>query len=224
MTSKNTKYNIIRREQRKNLPDIPDDVPIDQHGTLNGYTYYNCRCDECCNAGKNYRIKNETQIKERIYIKRVGRKEFALKYLGGKCVICGTDDNLEFDHKDYRTKIKCISNFLLGKLELLILELDKCQLLCKICHRVKSNAEETERKTKGLVHGTLTGYTKYKCRCDECKKACAISNKKHRADTETCTVYTRMYRKRKKIQLVLDLICIYLSDKIKHQEITGEIK
>lgn len=88
------------------------------------------------------------------------RKEI-IDLLGGKCVECGTTENLEFDHIDRETK-----NFNIGRLtnvsrEKLLKELPLCQLLCKPHHDIKSAKEES------VEHGGgLTG--KKNCRCEYC--------------------------------------------------------
>ena len=58
--------------------------------------------------------------------------------LGGKCVGCGTSKNLQFDHIDRTKKSFCIGKSLASKLEKLIEEANKCQLLCEKCHQYKT--------------------------------------------------------------------------------------
>lgn len=47
-------------------------------------------------------------------------------------------------------------------------ELDKCQLLCKVCHWEKTRIDRNLHK---LEHGTVNMYVNGKCRCTICKKA-----------------------------------------------------
>lgn len=68
-----------------------------------------------------------------------------LEYLGGECVQCGSKENLEFDHIDPKTKSFSITRKWNRRWEVLKLELDKCQLLCKDCHLTKTS---TERKVR----------------------------------------------------------------------------
>lgn len=90
------------------------------------------------------------------------RRAWMIEYLGGKCVQCSTTEKLEFDHVDPKTKSFAVSeNWSLSK-ELLITELDKCQLLCNSCHKAKSNSAYT------VVHNRWR-YQKHKCRCLVCK-------------------------------------------------------
>ena len=79
--------------------------------------------------------------------------------------MCGTTDNLEFDHIDPSTKTFVISQNINAAWDKMKLELDKCQLLCRKHHREKTNASVA----KPIVHGTAFAYRKHKCRCDECK-------------------------------------------------------
>jgi 5-methylcytosine-specific restriction endonuclease McrA len=104
------------------------------------------------------------------------RRAEAIKQLGGKCVRCGTTENLEFDHIDRTTKDpRCGSrNGLRGTMwtfseKRLQAELEKCQLLCKDCHWEKTLEDLGRTSAKG-THGTLSAY-RY-CgppKCEECK-------------------------------------------------------
>jgi flagellar biosynthesis GTPase FlhF len=80
--------------------------------------------------------------REEINIKRQNRKrkhkQYLIEMLGGKCVGCGTTKNLQFDHIDRTKKSFCIGSSLASKLEKLIDEAKKCQLLCESCHRHKT--------------------------------------------------------------------------------------
>ena len=66
------------------------------------------------------------------------RRQKIKDYLGNKCVGCGTSENLQFDHIDRKNKKFIISNNVNRNWEDLTAEADKCQLLCKECHRIKS--------------------------------------------------------------------------------------
>jgi hypothetical protein len=96
------------------------------------------------------------------------RRQYAIRLLGGKCVKCGGQLNLEIDHIDPKEK-----SFGLGKLwsvswERFEAELKKCQLLCKEHHIDKTLADRGQRRAEG-THGTLSSY-RY-CRCSLCKAA-----------------------------------------------------
>jgi 5-methylcytosine-specific restriction endonuclease McrA len=69
------------------------------------------------------------------------RKAEAKAALGGKCVWCGSVDDLQFDHKDRSTKWDSITKIWgLAKTRVLE-EVAKCQLLCRECHHMKTCAD-----------------------------------------------------------------------------------
>jgi 5-methylcytosine-specific restriction endonuclease McrA len=109
---------------------------------------------------------------------RKKRKEDAISQLGGQCVICGSKENLEFDHINPETKRDTISNMWTSNKEKLQEELNKCQLLCRSCHLKKSQDEgDYVRNRKSWGHG-LSGYINYKCKCDICNESYKLYRKK----------------------------------------------
>lgn len=101
-----------------------------------------------------------------------------LEYLGGKCSSCSSEENLQIDHVDHLTKSFCVSKSWAFSWEKLKPELDKCQILCKDCHLLKSVSEGSLAKgwtnKERLVHGSLWTYKKHKCRCILCVEGKAI--------------------------------------------------
>lgn len=95
------------------------------------------------------------------------RKEY-ITLLGGICVKCGSDENLQFDHIDKNSKSFDVSNKITYPRDIVLAELEKCQLLCEECHKTKSLHDLDKKAAKG-THGTLSSY-RY-CRCFECKEA-----------------------------------------------------
>lgn len=95
------------------------------------------------------------------------RRLAAKKYLGNQCVVCGTVNNLEFDHIDPSTKLIDISTAIAKHYAWIKLceELDKCQLLC-----VDHHLEKTSKQSRTYTHSYWM-YRKYKCRCDVCIQA-----------------------------------------------------
>lgn len=85
--------------------------------------------------------------RERIYSKkyykwqkkeRKRRKEILVEKLGGKCKNCGYNKciaALEFHHRDEKTKNFTISGNIIKQWELLLNEIEKCDLLCSNCHK-----------------------------------------------------------------------------------------
>lgn len=95
----------------------------------------------------------------------------AKEQLGGKCVQCGSVEQLEFDHIDPSTKIFCVAwKTISVSYEALKLEVAKCQLLCGVCHLAKTHKDLGRIPSKG-IHGTQSMYNHMGCRCDDCKKA-----------------------------------------------------
>ena len=87
---------------------------------------------------REYAKNNREKINESIRALKDKKKETLLEHLGGKCVGCGTTENLQFDHIDRTKKSFTIGKCLGYTLEKLIKEADKCQLLCKECHQYKT--------------------------------------------------------------------------------------
>ena len=110
----------------------------------------------------------------------------AKKHLGGKCVKCGATEDLDFDHIDSKTKTFTIGCAWSVSSERFWEEIKKCQLLCKKCHKIKTN-EYWDRPQNKPRHGTFWFYKKYKCRCGPCTKAY----------TKTCKKYKETYEKKK---------------------------
>ena len=79
--------------------------------------------------------------------------------LGGFCVKCGVKEDLQVHHRDPKNKEFTIASGLRYKAEKLAKELDKCELLCRECHKLEHAA----------AHG---GERRYRlgCRCDVCMK------------------------------------------------------
>jgi hypothetical protein len=90
---------------------------------------YDC-WDSCC---KSCRLKYSIARRREIKLK-------AIEYLGGKCVDCGECRPIsaiyDFHHKDPTLKDFSIGKNTL-KFESITKELDKCELLCSNCHRIR---------------------------------------------------------------------------------------
>jgi len=96
------------------------------------------------------------------------RREWILA--NGPCTKCGSWDNLEVDHKNPEEKLCSPKHIWSRSDEFRELELKKCQVLCEECHRNKTNGE----LSRDVIHGTYSGYTHYKCRCELCRRAKSI--------------------------------------------------
>lgn len=87
---------------------------------------------------KEWVEKNKEYINKKRNERKKKHKEYLIEMLGGKCSGCSSVKNLEFDHLDRKQKEFNISAFLAYKLEKLIPEAKKCQLLCDNCHKLKT--------------------------------------------------------------------------------------
>jgi hypothetical protein len=121
------------------------------------------------------------------------RRAQAIEQLGGKCVVCGSTDDLEFDHIDASTVDRRIRGSLWTvSEERLQAELAKCQLLCHKHHREKTirNKETGGGSNKipedSYQHGSARMYFYKKCRCDWCVKAKHLYSRKVIKIDEIC--------------------------------------
>jgi hypothetical protein len=68
------------------------------------------------------------------------RKAKAVQYLGGRCVRCGLTGHpvlFDFDHRDPMGKLFGWNKLRLRSWDAVRRELDKCDLLCALCHRLR---------------------------------------------------------------------------------------
>lgn len=101
---------------------------------------------------------------------RERRRQPMIDYLGGKCVDCGTTNDLQFDHDDPATKLFDIkANMTLNNPKVRS-ELDKCVLRCRQHHREKTSRERAGNED-GFTHGSVYGWMKKKCECETCATA-----------------------------------------------------
>lgn len=120
-------------------------------------------------------------MREYMAARRNLRRTRLIELAGGECIRCGSMDQLEFDHRDRRTRLFSLSGCYLDKSWKLILdELVKCDLLCSSCHKKKSReAGDNPGGVKGRgrgsgkvpIHGTAHMYIQYACRCTNCQYA-----------------------------------------------------
>lgn len=106
---------------------------------------------ECAICHKTFINPKKSQFKGKVCNKCRERyrvifiKQKAIKYLGGKCEICGYNkclEALDFHHINPLNKNKKISNLYNRSWNVIKEELDKCQLLCANCHRELHSKED----------------------------------------------------------------------------------
>ena len=59
---------------------------------------------------------------------------------------------LQYDHLDGNTKVGCIANMTRGSTDRLIAEINKCRLICIMCHRERHRWEKQLAKAIGGSH------------------------------------------------------------------------
>lgn len=115
---------------------------------------------------------SETQKKNREIIKKAKQKP---------CYLCGSVRdrwNMQFDHIESSIKFKNISQLQNYKTETLIKEIDKCNIICALCHRRKSLFEQRIGKyvvkKEGKTRKRHIGDTNQECK--RCAKILPYSN------------------------------------------------
>ena len=106
------------------------------------------------------------------------RRNNAIEPLGGKCVLCGSSENLELDHKDPKDKAFSLAKLWSCAEPKYLEEIAKCQLLCRTCHEEKTINDLGFKRAKGN-HGTIS--THRYCRCNLCKEAWNKYGREHKA-------------------------------------------
>jgi hypothetical protein len=102
------------------------------------------KCDLVCVLCHNKRTYDRLSAKyvDRCYKPHVQRNIDVINNFKNKpCNICNIQYNLfnmQIDHIDGANKIKDVCQLKSCKLSKLLIELDKCQVLCALCHRKKS--------------------------------------------------------------------------------------
>lgn len=113
--------------------------------------------------------------------RRKERRSKLIEMSGGKCVKCGSIEELHFDHEDpEQQEFRLNGNMLDGPWKRILEEWSKCQLLCRVCHvqKTKQDGSWATPWNKGISktgdqlpeHGTETSYVRG-CRCDDCYQA-----------------------------------------------------
>lgn len=137
------------------------------------------RCEGCREAKERNVTKTRNEYMRNYMLKRYHKlRHEIVEFLGGVCIKCGSDENLEIDHIKPNSKKFSIGDYWSVASNKLEAELAKCQLLCKACHLKKTKKDlrsQAKDRAGPIVHGNR-GYWRG-CRCTSCIKA----NKKYRS-------------------------------------------
>lgn len=100
------------------------------------------KCKYCDKTFTDERRPNSTQCPScQVSKRRWSRKRECVDYLGGQCQRCGWDKHLaglQFHHLRDK-KFELNANGLLLKWKRLVVELQKCILLCACCHAIEGS-------------------------------------------------------------------------------------
>jgi len=83
--------------------------------------------------------------------KKKSRRELLNKIKDEPCMDCGIKYPpfcMDFDHRDQVDKIDDVGLMYLANLEKLLEEIEKCDLVCANCHRIRTNKQQTKEGTK----------------------------------------------------------------------------
>ena len=112
---------------------------------------------------------------------RARRRTGLKNLLGNRCAVCGVTDNLEFDHKDRSEKSFNLSGSDLDRpWDIILVELNKCSLLCSQHHLEKSKLS----KDFGQVEHGGGKSGKKNCKCSPCKEQKAKYMKEYKKRTK----------------------------------------
>lgn len=106
-----------------------------------------------------------TGDRKREYQREWMRKRREDYFTGKVCAECGSDEDLELDHIDPKVKVSHkIWSWSSGRRDA---ELEKCQTLCRVCHKERSK----EQQRVYHPHGDHRKYYNERCRCRPCTDA-----------------------------------------------------
>lgn len=74
---------------------------------------------------------------------RQARQEFVNSLKDGPCADCGNcfpPEAMDFDHMPGEKKFRGVANMLSYALDRLMAEIEKCELVCSNCHRIRTKA------------------------------------------------------------------------------------
>lgn len=122
----------MSRRELRSCPTHGEHLHRHRYVIVKGKKYDRWVCVQCDNDTYRDRLRAD--------------KLKAVEYLGGECMDCGQTFQdfpsvFDFHHRDPSTKVRKPSAFFGGKWEKIVVELDKCDLLCSNCHRIRHATE-----------------------------------------------------------------------------------
>ena len=132
------KINEINRDSRKGT----NRKEKDRERYLSDPEYRDKVLEKNRQQSKKHRDRNRENLNRR----RREQRQKRIEHLGGKCVGCGCEENLQFDHIDRKQKQSNVSSLLGYSDERVLVEVNKCQLLCEQCHQYKTTINHDMNK------------------------------------------------------------------------------
>lgn len=83
-------------------------------------------------------VVDRNKVRQKDRQRTFSNKLRAIEHLGGKCVECGYNKcpaALDFHHRDPHTKDATVRTLIQRKWQDILIEINKCVLLCSNCHR-----------------------------------------------------------------------------------------
>ena len=71
----------------------------------------------------------------------VKRSKFAASLKNKPCSDCGNtfpSECMDWDHRPGEVKVGCVTTLIQGNLEIALKEIEKCDLVCANCHRIRT--------------------------------------------------------------------------------------
>lgn len=123
-------------------------------------------------------MSHKVPDKRRLYLRQYQnewmRKRRQAYFSDKSCVVCGSTDRLELDHRDPKQKLThAIWSWSSERREA---ELTKCQPLCHECHKTKTLEVDRYRAPHGSPSRFRAG-----CRCESCRSANNEYQEKYRS-------------------------------------------
>ena len=138
----NRKYNEKNKEKRAECDRRYRELNKEKKRECNR-KYRELNKEKIADYRRKHREENKEKMREERREHHKEKRAHCIEYLGGKCVVCGTTHNLQFDHIKRETKKYTIGRRIHQPFTIIKEELDKCQLLCYDCHKIKTKSERT---------------------------------------------------------------------------------